>query len=284
MPIEPVRPRTNISVVRDVAATRARSSGVTSGRTPNQRQSPAPPDAATCRGRRTCAGPARRLAQQRGFERRIDDIGDDGGARQRREIDFERRLADHAERGGVDEKIGALELRGGARHNRRSSIAASGLPRRASPRARVRLTMMISGDARGASAQRRCRARRRRRRARRTYARPYPSRGAWRREAQESPRHRCCRQRVFPLPSTGYSQRRCAARDRRAPAQAAKAASLCGRVTLAADGAAIRENRRETARSSGAHRYALIAARKAKLRAASRCGSAASANGQSASR
>ncbi len=45
--------------------------------------------------------------QQRGFQRRIDQIGDHGVRVQRREIDLERRLPGHAERGGVDQQAGA---------------------------------------------------------------------------------------------------------------------------------------------------------------------------------
>ena len=47
--------------------------------------------------------------QQRRFQRGIDQVGDHGVTRQRLEIDGERRLAGHAERGGVDQQAGAAE-------------------------------------------------------------------------------------------------------------------------------------------------------------------------------
>ena len=52
-----------------------------------------------------------RGSQQRGFERHIDDVGDNRARRQLREVDVERRLAGHAERGGVDQDPG-LTLHG----------------------------------------------------------------------------------------------------------------------------------------------------------------------------
>ena len=56
--------------------------------------------------------PRERRPYQRGFEWNIDNIADDGVQWQRREIDGERRLARHAERSRIDEKIGAGQRAG----------------------------------------------------------------------------------------------------------------------------------------------------------------------------
>jgi hypothetical protein len=60
-----------------------------------------------------------RCPYQRGFEWNIDYIADHGIRRQRPEIDGERRLALHAERSRIDEKIGADKRAGeiGEIHN-----------------------------------------------------------------------------------------------------------------------------------------------------------------------
>ena len=92
------------------AATWARSSGVTSGRTPNQRSKPGTawcssmPSPSTVRFPACLGG-----GKERGLERAIDDVGDDGVGGKHGKVDVERRLARHAEAGGVDQEPAAGE-------------------------------------------------------------------------------------------------------------------------------------------------------------------------------
>ncbi len=139
MPIDPVRPRTKvIAVPRYRRRSAARSSGVTSGVTPNQR---AKPGTAWCRSMpspSTIAQPAlggggeqRRFERAHRRHRRRPPC-----AAARRKIEAQRRLAHHAERGGVDDEIDV----GHARPPRPRQATASSAGRLAEgPRSRTQV-------------------------------------------------------------------------------------------------------------------------------------------------
>ena len=263
MPIEPVRPRTkrhrrSFDIGRRSGRV-ARASPSASRRT--SARSPAPPDAAACRARRRCAMPLgarlRSGAASRAARRRCRRRRRPRGRPARSNV--ERRLARHAERGGVDEERRLREAspddhrrpRPPARiHRAGARTRASSAPCRrcGSPRTmRVEAALLQSRDD--------ALAPRRRRRARAHVAHrllPAVSPGLHRGYPKAGDVGVVAAERAVLDP------KRVDRRTPLAPARcvwsaSAKAASLCGIVTLPpAKAAAAAKDRRKTRRNSAA--------------------------------
>ena len=258
MPIEPVSPRTTrrrsrgrATQIRERCGAQARRPGARRTR-PRTR---APPGGAACRARRRSRRPrAAARGEQRRLERHVDDVGDRGLGRQRAEVERERRLARHAERGGVDHEPGPARSVGQASQ----STAARRRPRRAPvsrPARGVRLATTDRGEAALAQADD-DRAGRAAGPEHQRAARPRPAgRRLWSRLARK-PSGRCWRRGSGrrPRPPACSPRRSFSARGVSAVGERAKAASLCGMVTLPPAKPPVQAARRKSSNASGARR------------------------------
>ena len=218
--------------------------------------------------------------QQRRLQRHIDDVGDDGMRRQSgRDRARSAGWPVHAERRGVDQQTGIAEQFAGSpqadapKRRRRNDRASS------CARADVRLTTRMSPTPRAFSA---CMTARAAPPAPSTTARrrsPSPARA--RRDWRQSRARRCCRHAASPSSNHSVLTAPIASAASSRRSTSAKAASLCGMVTLPPRSRSPRSVARNCRKSRPARRRWPRSCRRCRIVPASGHGSSASGNARS---